>query len=75
MEIIHVPVFCIYVNHLELQCYYYRGELYEETYKAINELIQFLDIPAEEREIDESQKQYLIDTDDRLLHQLLMNYI
>ncbi|HDR7839258.1 TPA: hypothetical protein QCY33_005585 [Bacillus toyonensis] len=33
-----------------------------ETYKAINELIQFLDIPAEEREIEESQKQYLIDT-------------
>ncbi|PEN53010.1 hypothetical protein CN540_20705 [Bacillus toyonensis] len=35
---------------------------FEETYKAINELIQFLDISAEEREIDESQKQYLIDT-------------
>lgn len=32
-----------------------------ETYKVINELIQFLDIPAEEREFDESQKQYLID--------------
>ncbi|HGH7183261.1 TPA: hypothetical protein ACJMKL_005577 [Bacillus luti] len=33
-----------------------------EVYKAINELVDLLNIPAEERELDESQKQYIIDT-------------
>ncbi|MEH6848546.1 hypothetical protein [Bacillus pseudomycoides] len=35
-----------------------------ETYKAINELINFLDIPENEREFDESQKEYIVATQD-----------
>ncbi|MES5896924.1 hypothetical protein [Bacillus cereus group sp. RP43] len=34
----------------------------DEAYKVINLLIPFLNIPENEREIDESQKQYFIST-------------
>ncbi|QWH15210.1 hypothetical protein EXW38_28525 (plasmid) [Bacillus mycoides] len=33
-----------------------------EFYKTVNELIQLLDIPENERELDEEQKQYMIST-------------
>ncbi|PEC65621.1 hypothetical protein [Bacillus toyonensis] len=33
-----------------------------EVYKAIYELVDLLNIPADERELDDKQKQYLVDT-------------
>ncbi|MGH1163356.1 hypothetical protein HRG49_13230 [Enterococcus faecalis] len=33
-----------------------------EFYKTVNELIQLLDIPENERELDEEQKQYMVAT-------------
>ncbi|OQR53433.1 hypothetical protein [Bacillus sp. CDB3] len=33
-----------------------------EVYKAINELVDLLNIPAEERELDEKQKQFMVVT-------------
>jgi len=47
---------------LPLQGGNYMKQRTVEFYKTVNELIQLLDIPENERELDEEQKQYMVAT-------------